>query len=125
MIAVFTTLAFSQNLPKTGSVKVKDPVPDYKYSISTIVIGIPNYFEEEKINTHHFEFHFKYDLTSKDKIGIKFATWKLFQPMGITWWDGLLETLDTESEFYPGRLKEIGLGVSYQRILWKGDVAIF
>ncbi len=24
------------------------------------------------------------------------------------------------SQFYPGRLREIGLGVSYQRMLWKG-----
>lgn len=120
MIAVFTTLAFSQNLQKTGSAIVKDTVPDYKYSVSTTVIGITNYFEEEKINTQHIEFHFKYNLTSKDKIGIKFATWKLFQPMGILWWDGLRESIETESEFYPGRLRETGLGVSYQRFLWKG-----
>ncbi len=93
---------------------------DYKFSVNTIAIAPPNWFEEEALNTHHIELHFKYDLTSKDKIGIKFASWKLFQPMGITWWDGILESLDTRSEFYPGRLREIGLGVSYQRLLWKG-----
>ena len=119
MITLFATLVYSQNLPNIGNDTVKDAMSIRKYSLSTIAIAPPNWFEEEEINTQHIELHFKYDLTSKDKIGIKFATWKLFQPMGITWWDGLLETLDTKSEFYPGRLREIGLGVSYQRLLWK------
>ena len=120
MIVVFSTLGFSQNLQNTRNATVKDSISVRKFSVSTIAIAIPNWFEEEELNTHHYELHLKYDLTSKDKIGIKFASWKLFQPMGITWWDGLLETLDTKSEFYPGRLRETGLGVSYQRLLWKG-----
>jgi len=119
MIAVFTALAFSQNIPKTGSVKVKDTLPYYKFSVSTTWLSFGN-FGVEKTNTHHYELHVKYALTPKDKIGIKFATWSLFQPMGILWWDGVLEKLDTESEFYPGRLRETGIGISYQRMLWKG-----
>ncbi|MDR0230497.1 MAG: hypothetical protein LBI82_00050 [Dysgonamonadaceae bacterium] len=94
-------------------------VPDYKFSVSTTWLSFTN-FGEERTNTHHYEFHFKYKLTPKDKIGIKFATWKLFQPMGILWWDGLTEKIDSESEFYPGRLRETGLGVTYQRMMWKG-----
>jgi hypothetical protein len=58
-----------------------------------------------------------YRLTPKDKIGIKVATWQLFAPMGIQMWDPLFRD---ESEFYPGKLKEMGIGVTYQRILWKG-----
>ena len=38
--------------------------------------------------------------------------------MGILWWENAL-TMD-ESEFYPGRLRESGIGVTYQRMLWKG-----
>ena len=40
--------------------------------------------------------------------------------MGIQYWDGLLDKIDTESEFYPGYLRETGIGFSYQRMLWKG-----
>lgn len=40
--------------------------------------------------------------------------------MGILWWDGLLEKLDSQTEFYPGYLRETGLGISYQHMLWKG-----
>ena len=66
------------------------------------------------------ELHFKYELDKKNIVGVKFATWRLFQPMGILWWDGLLDKIDSQSEFYPGYLRETGLGISYQRMLWKG-----
>jgi hypothetical protein len=116
MIAVFTTLAISQNITKTASGTTKDKVPKQKYSIGTTYLTFIN-FGEEKTNTHHYEFHFKYRITPKDKIGIKVATWKLFAPMGIPLWDPLLMK---ESEFYPGRLRESGIGVTFQRMIWKG-----
>jgi hypothetical protein len=37
--------------------------------------------------------------------------------MGIQLWDPLF--LD-EGEFFPGRLRETGIGITYQRFLWKG-----
>jgi hypothetical protein len=115
IIAAFTTLAFSQNLPKTGSVKVKDTVPYYKFSVSSTWLTFAN-FGPEETNTHHYEFHFGYRITPKDKIGIKVATWSLFEPMGIPWGPYLMN----ESEFYPGRIRETGIGITYQRLLWKG-----
>ena len=115
MIAVFTTLAFSQNRTQTEKGTIKDTVPNYKFSVSTTYL-ITN-IGSEKTNTHHYEFHFGYKLTPKDKIGIKVATWKLFAPMGIPLWDPLLMK---ESAFFPGKLSESGIGVTYQRLLWKG-----
>tara|TARA_R110002096_G_scaffold183757_20_gene362013 strand:+ start:968 stop:1615 length:648 start_codon:yes stop_codon:yes gene_type:complete len=66
------------------------------------------------------ELHVKRNLDNKNIIGVKFATWRLFQPMGITWWDGLLDKIESGSEFYDGYLRETGIGVTYQRMLWKG-----
>ncbi len=40
--------------------------------------------------------------------------------MGILWWDGLLDKVDSGYEFYPGHIRETGIGISYQRMLWKG-----
>ena len=82
MIAMFTTLAFSQNQRQKSKGPIKDTVPNYKFSVSTTWLTFNN-FGPEKTNTHHYEFHFGYKLTPKDKIGIKVATWKLFAPMGI------------------------------------------
>jgi hypothetical protein len=116
MIAVFTTLAFGQNQSQKSKGPLKDTLPNHKFSVSTPWLTFNN-FGPEKTNTHHYEFHFGYKLTPKDKIGIKVATWKMFAPMGMP----MKEQLKfNESNFYPGRLRENGLGVTYQRILWKG-----
>ena len=116
MIAVFATMAFSQEFKETYVGDAKDDVPARKFSVSTTWLSFAN-FGEEKTNTHHYELQFKYNLTSKDRIGLKLATWKLFAPMGIPMWDPLF--LD-ETAFFPGRLSECGIGVTYQRMLWKG-----
>lgn len=116
MIAVFTTLAFSQNLPKTSRDTIKNTVPNYKFSVSAPWLIAFN-SGSEKTNTHHYEFHFGYKLTPKDKISIKVTTWKLFAPMGIPIKDAILKN---ESTFFPGKLKESGIGFTYQRLLWKG-----
>ena len=116
IIAMFTTLAFGQNQSQKSKGPIKDTTPKHKFSVSTPWLTFNN-FGPEKTNTHHYEFHFGYKLTPKDKIGIKMATWKMFAPMGMP----MKEQLKfNESNFYPGRLRENGLGVTYQRILWKG-----
>ncbi|MBK8881724.1 MAG: hypothetical protein IPN67_04870 [Bacteroidales bacterium] len=115
MITVFTTLALSQSLNRTEKGTFKGTVPDYKFSVNTTYLIFAN-FGPEETNTHHYEFHFGYKITAKDKIGIKAATWSLFAPMGIPWGPYLMN----ESESYPGRIRESGIGFTYQRILWKG-----
>lgn len=95
----------------------------HKYRVSLPVIILPQLVEkawDNRINTQHFEFHVKRNLDNKNIVGLKLATWRLFQPMGILWWDGLLDKIETESEFYPGYVRETGIGITYQRMLWKG-----
>jgi len=116
MIAILASMAFSQNSPAKEKDPSKDMVPSHKFSFGTTYLTFLN-FGDEKTNTHHYEFHFGYQITPKDRIGIKTATWKLFAPMGIQMWDPLFQD---ESEFFPGRLGEWGIGVTYQRMLWKG-----
>ena len=107
---------FSQNTKETSNNNA-----DYKVRVSFPAIILGNIGEEgKKTNTQHIELHVKYELDSKNIVGVKFATWRLFQPMGIQWWNGLLDKIDSKSEFYPGYLRETGIGVSYQRMLWKG-----
>jgi hypothetical protein len=107
--------AFSQT-NKSSEVK---SVSNYKYSVSTTWLSFVN-FGDEKTNTHHYELHARYKLTPKDKIGIKVATWKMFAPMGMP----MREQLKfDEKNFYPGRLRETGIGATYQRMIWKGIFA--
>ncbi|HEY5122898.1 MAG TPA: hypothetical protein VIK14_04105 [Ignavibacteria bacterium] len=109
-------MALSQNLTQKVRGTIKDTVPNHKFSVSTTWLTFAN-FGAEKTNTHHYEFHFKYKVTPKDIIGIKVAAWKLFAPLGMPMQEQLKFE---ESNFYPGRLREIGIGVTYQRMIWKG-----
>jgi hypothetical protein len=116
-LTLCTLATFAQE--KTDS--LKNNGTDFKYRISFPAIILSNIGNGgERTNTQHIEFHVKQELDAKNIIGVKFATWRLFQPMGIQWWDGLLDKIDSETEFYPGYLRETGIGVSYQRMLWKG-----
>lgn len=108
--------SFGQQSTQPTNAPIKNPEHKYKTSISTAYHTFIN-FGEEKWNTHHYEFHFGYRLTSVDKIGIKVATWKMYAPMGMPMEEQL--KLD-EINNYPGRLRESGIGITYQRILWKG-----
>lgn len=116
LTACLIALFVSQAIGQTTTEMTNGLAREGKFSLSTTYLVFMN-FGEEKTNTQHYEFHFKYRLTDKDIVGIKAATWKLFAPMGIMLWDSLF--LD-DSEFLPGRLRESGLGISYQRMLWKG-----
>ncbi len=118
LVLTFCTLGvFAQSTPHLGN----ESDYSHKYRLSFPALILLNIDDGgKKTNTQHIELHFKRKLNSKDIIGVKFATWRLFQPMGILWWDGLIDKIDTESEFYPGFVRETGLGITYQRMLWKG-----
>ena len=116
LVTLFFAQAFSQGHRQSLTGTTKNTLPSYNYSVSTPYLSFLN-FGAEKTNTHHYEFHIGYKLTPNDRISIKIATWKLFAPMGIQLWDPLFRK---ESEFFSGRLRESGIGITYQRLLWKG-----
>lgn len=114
-----TLSAFAQ----TDSLVNNKAEVDYKWRVSLpyfVPEGLIVSSWDDRTSTQHLELQIKRNLDNKNIIGVKFASWRLFQPMGITWWDGLLDKLETESEFYPGHVRETGIGITYQRMLWKG-----
>ncbi|QCK14283.1 hypothetical protein [Mangrovivirga cuniculi] len=122
LIVLLTALSMGAFAQSDFQTDVNNDI-DYKYRVSLPLIILPQLVEkawDDRIHTQHIEFHVRRNLDNKNIVGIKFATWRLFQPMGILWWDGLLDKIETESEFYPGHVRETGLGITYQRMLWKG-----
>ena len=113
LLFFFALSAFAQKKSSEG--KEIEVAHKYRVSLPYFIITDPigNSWDDRQ-NTQMLELHVKRNLDNKNIIGLKFATWRLFQPMGIQWWDGLLDKLETESEFYPG------IGITYQRMLWKG-----
>jgi hypothetical protein len=119
ILLFFCTLsAFAQ----TDSTMVKETEVDYKWRVSIPYI-VPDEIisgYSERTSVQMVELHVKRNLDNKNIIGVKFATWRLFQPMGITWWDGVVDKIESGTEYYDGFLRETGIGVTYQRMLWKG-----
>ncbi len=119
LLTILVFFSFINIYSQKISTKNEITSPNYlenKYSIFTTWLSFSN-FGNSNTNTHHYEILAGYSITKKDRIGIKVATWKLFAPMGIQFWD---PKFLKESAFYPGRLKETGIGITYQRKLWKG-----
>lgn len=119
ILLFFCTLsAFAQINPSAD----KETEVNYKWRVS-----IPYIVPDEIISGYNnrtsvqmVELHVKRNLDNKNIIGVKFATWRLFQPMGITWWDGVVDKIESGTEYYDGYLRETGIGITYQRMLWKG-----
>lgn len=121
LLIIGLTLCSLHGFAQNTNESVRNNASDFRYRVSFPAIILGNIGKGgERINTQHIELHVKRELDARNIIGVKFATWRLFQPMGIQWWDGLVDKIDSETEFYPGYLRETGLGISYQRMLWKG-----
>jgi len=62
-----------------------------------------------------YQLDYGYRLTPKDAILIQAITWKYHAPLGIPYGP----SFDSSAEFYPGSVSAYGVGVGYQRFLWK------
>jgi len=60
-----------------------------------------------------------YRLTPKDVISIEAKTWNYYWPLGIPYG----KDYEAPEYKYPGHVKENGIGIVYQRFLWKGAYA--
>jgi hypothetical protein len=121
LIFVFTFTSLSV-FAQEKSPLVKEIEVDHKWRVS-IPYLVPDeiiFGYGKRTSIQMVELHVKRNLDEKNIIGVKFATWRLFQPMGITWWDGVVDKIESGTEYYDGYLRETGIGISYQRMLWKG-----
>lgn len=122
---LFAILLFSYTLSsfaQTDSALIKETKVDYKWRVSMPYI-VPDeiaFGYGKRTSIQMVELHLKRNLDNKNIIGVKFARWRLFQPMGITWWDGVVDKIESGTEYYDGFLRETGIGITYQRMLWKG-----
>lgn len=121
LVIILSLFAFSAFAQTSSSVSNETEVT-YKWRVS-IPYLVPDeiiFGYGKRTSIQMLELHVKRNLDEKNIIGVKFASWRLFQPMGITWWDGVVDKIESGTEYYDGYLREIGIGVTYQRMLWKG-----
>jgi hypothetical protein len=98
IIAMFTTMAFCQTEKKDSTFK--------RHSIGSTLLLLGNIGD----SVNYLQFNYGYRLTQKDNIIAEVITWTYYEPLG---------TYMHSKEYYPGKVRAIGIGLGYQRFLWK------
>ena len=62
------------------------------------------------------QLNYGYRLSPKDNIIVEAITWTYYEPLG---------TYGSSEEFYPGKVRAYGIGLGYQRFLWKNLYTTF
>lgn len=65
-----------------------------------------------------FQLNLGYRITGKDVISVELITWKHAWPLGINPFYN--KVYGSPEEKFPGYIREYGIGLAYQRYLWKG-----
>jgi len=106
-------LALSCSVNFSYSQTVKQDIVADKHFIGTSLWSIANLFPDPG---DFYELDYGYRITSKDAIVIQAITWKYHRPIGIPF-GASYESAEVE---YPGYVRSFGIGIGYQRYLWKG-----
>jgi hypothetical protein len=63
-----------------------------------------------------YQLNYGYRATPNDVLSVEAITWRYHAPLGIPWGP----SYDAPEEAYPGSVRSYGVGVAYQRFLWRG-----
>lgn len=95
-----------------------EPKNDLKRELDLSLFMLGNFLDESPEYAH---LGLATDLNSKDAVGLEFITWKYSAPLGIPYGSNL----GNPDEYYPGNIRDIGIGMTYKRVLVKGLFAKF
>lgn len=95
-----------------------DPSPQRARSahfLSTSAFMLGNLLPEPPI---FFQLNYGLRATDEDTILVEAITWRYGAPLGIPLWSGEYGAAQHD---YPGRVQAFGVGLAYQRYLWRGS----
>jgi len=112
-LTLFTLLSlFTISIISAQSIS---PVPsDKKYFIGSTLF-VP-YALTQDPSPQYYQLNFGYRLDAINTITVEFITWKYQHPLGIPYGPDF----DNEKNYYPGEVQSFGVGLTYQRFLWRG-----
>jgi hypothetical protein len=112
LIAFFALNNFSQALSQTDSVSNK-PVNQelkYRHSIGSSLFMLGNFATENP--PCFYQLNYGFHFARKDFFLAEAITWTYYGPLG-------LETYGPTEQLYPGKVRAYGIGLGYQRLIWK------
>jgi hypothetical protein len=87
-----------------------------KFFIGSSLFVLGNFIPDDPNPPDFVQLNFGYCVSPKDVVSIELKTWRYAWPLGIPWGDARV----APEEKYPGYIREFGIGLVYQRFLWKG-----
>lgn len=101
-------LVFGQDFDKSDSLSVQIRKQDIsrRHAIGSSLFLLGNLGD----SVNFIQLNYGYQLTRKDIITAEAITWTYYEPLG---------TYGSSEKLYPGKVKSYGLGLGYQRFLWK------
>ena len=82
-----------------------------RHSIGSSLFLLGNFLPgDPPYPVYYGQLNYGYQLTRKDFILVEAKTWTYYEPLG---------TYGSSEELYPGKVRAYGVGLGYQRFLWK------
>ncbi len=111
---LFVALLFTVSNARTDRLETQNK----KHFIGSSLFMLANFTAE---SPSFYQLNYGYRLTSKDIIIIEAITWEYRAPIGIPYGP----SFGSRDERFPGYVKDIGIGLAYQRFLYKGLYSTF
>ena len=111
IIVMCITLAFSQKTEQDSTYR--------KFYVGSSAFIFMNLNTNDPNPPDFYQLNFGYRISPKSVLSVEAKTWKYAWPLGIPYGDSKTDP----EEKYPGYAREFGIGIVYQRFLWKGAYA--
>ncbi|HLN73596.1 MAG TPA: hypothetical protein VK205_09895 [Prolixibacteraceae bacterium] len=90
-----------------------------KFFIGSSFFILGNFIPDDPNPPDFIQLNFGYRISPKDAISLEAKTWRYAWPLGIPYG----KSFEAPEEKYPGYIRDFGIGLVYQRFLWKGIYA--
>lgn len=108
VFVLLVPLSFGQNISQPDSISSESWKQDLKWrhSAGSTLFLLGNIGD----SVNFFQLNYGYRLSPKDNLIAEAITWTYYEPLG---------TYGSSEKFYPGKVRAYGIGLGYQRFLWK------
>ncbi len=89
--------------------------PEKPHSIGSSLFVLYNLVPDDR-PPFFYQLNYKYRITAMDALSVEAITWTYHAPVGISYFSGSMGSSDAD---FPGSVRAHGLGVAYQRFLWR------
>jgi hypothetical protein len=110
-LIIFSVSFFSINLPLLAQMGKPDSAYR-RHFIGSSLFVVANLLPDPP---SFYQLNYGYRLTPKDVISIEAITWTYHAPLGIPYGP----SYESSEESYPGSVRSYGIGIAYQRYLWR------